>query len=67
MQLLGRLEQQLIRNVNEVRNGITVLQHQPTLNSPQVPADAQPVYVPQQVEHDAEYVEIEADLNQENQ
>jgi hypothetical protein len=67
MQLLGRLEQQLIRNVNEVRNGITVLQHQPTLNSPQVPDNAQPVYVPQQVEHEAEYVEIEADLSQENQ
>jgi hypothetical protein len=67
MQLLGRLEQQLIRNVNEVRNGITVLQHQPTLNSPQVPDNAQPVYVPQQTEHEAEYVEIEAELNQDNQ
>jgi hypothetical protein len=67
MQLLGRLEQQLIRNVNEVRNGITVLQHQPTLNSPQVPATAQPVYVPQSIEQEAEYIEIEADLNQDSQ
>jgi cell division septum initiation protein DivIVA len=64
-QLLGKLEQQLIRNMNEVRNGITVLQQQPAMNSPQVPEDAQPVYVPQPVEEEAELVE--ADLAQDSQ
>lgn len=64
-QLLGKLEQQLIRNMNEVRNGITVLQQQPAMNSPQVPEDAQPVHIPQPVESEVELVE--ADLTQDNQ
>ena len=67
LHLLSKLEQQLIRNMNEVRNGITVLQQQPAMNSPQVPADAQPVYIPQPVEEISELVEIEADYLQDNQ
>lgn len=67
MQLLARLEQQLMRNMNEVRNGITVLQHQPTINSPQVPENAQPVHIPQPVVEEEQLEYVEADANYEQQ
>lgn len=59
MLLLSRLEQQLVRNINEVRNGITVLQTQPALNSPQVGDDAQMVHIPQAANFGAELVELD--------
>ncbi len=62
MQMLGRLEQQLVRNLGEVRNGISVMQDQPT-GSPQVSEDARPVHVPQPVEAEPlqrERVEVDA-------
>jgi hypothetical protein len=62
LQMLGRLEKQLVRNLGEVRNGISVMQEQPT-GTPQVSDDAQPVHVPQPVEAEPlqrERVEVDA-------
>lgn len=51
LQMLSRLEQQLVRNIGEVRNGISVLQQMPAMSSPRVPSDAQPVHIPQVIEN----------------
>jgi len=50
MQILAGLEQQLVRDLSEIRNGITVLQQQEQSGAPQATPQAQPVDVPQQSE-----------------
>jgi cell division septum initiation protein DivIVA len=57
MQMLGRLEEQLNRNLGEVRNGIMMLQSPEPAEKPSVAAQ-QPVHVPQQV---PETVDVEDD------
>ena len=65
LQLLGKLEQQLVQDLSQVRNGISALQEMPAISSPQVPEDAQPVHVPQPVDdqpaeqEQPEYVDAE--------
>ncbi len=62
VQLLASLEQQLARNINEVRNGITVLQQALPSAQPQQEeesSEAQPIEIPQQAEPEAELVEAQ--------
>lgn len=57
MQILSMLEQHLVRNLGEVRGGITVLQQQKpinTLNKESQARDLQAVELPQSVEIDKE-------------
>lgn len=58
--LLSRLEQQLLSNISQVRNGITVLQDAAS-NKPQAVVAPQPVHIPRPVEHDSQLVD--ADYN----
>lgn len=58
MQALSRLEQELIKNLGEVRNGISVLQEQASQDL-QSPTQHQPVHIPQPVERES--VEISVD------
>lgn len=58
MQMLGRLEEQLNRNLGEVRNGIVMLQSSSSVEEP-VTSVRQPVHVPQSV---PETVEVEEDV-----
>ena len=67
MQLLARLEQQLVQNIGEVRNGISVVQNQSKMSSIQVQENAQPVHIPQPVEVEDEYDYVDADYNQRDQ
>jgi vacuolar-type H+-ATPase subunit H len=62
MQLLSMVEQHLVRNLGEVRNGITVLQQQKPINSLAKESQArnlQAVELPQPVEVDAHYQDKE--------
>lgn len=62
MQILSTLEQQLVRDLGEIRNGITVLQSQKPYNNINEESQAQhanqPVEIPQPVEQ--ELVEVES-------
>jgi len=58
-QLLSRLEQQLVRNLNEVRNGITVIRDASTLTVvPEVEESPEMMEFPTVASHD-QYAEIE--------
>jgi hypothetical protein len=58
--MLSKLEQQLVRDLGEVRNGISVLQ---VSDAPSAsPSLSQPVYLPRPVEN--EMVDVDADDNQ---
>lgn len=60
LQMLSKLEQQLVRDLSEVRNGISVLQTNEA--TPAAPSLSQPVYIPRPV--DNESVEVDVDDNQ---
>lgn len=66
MHILSNLEQQLVRDLGEIRNGITVLQQQKPYNnltaeSQAQYADSQPVEIPQPLEQ--ELVDVTVDDN----
>lgn len=50
MEMLTRLEQQLLRNVDEVRNGINVMTEPMLSQQPDGAATNQPVYIPGQMD-----------------
>jgi len=50
LQMLGRLEEQLNRNLSEVRNGIVVLQKPAVHSQEEAPRATSPVHIPQPVE-----------------
>jgi hypothetical protein len=63
MSLLAKLEQQLVSNLGQVRNGITVLQEGIAPTRPSAELPAQPVHIPRPVEqHD--YVDADYEDNQ---
>lgn len=57
MQILSQLEQLLMRDLNEVRNGISLLNAEPEAET-ESPTAYQPVHVPQSVD---EYEQVEVD------
>ena len=60
LDMLGRLEQQLSRNMDEVRNGIRVMRDPMVSQQDEGEATNQPVYIPGQ-EEPADMAEVEAD------
>lgn len=69
MSVLSRLEELLMRDLNEVRNGISVLGTQEEDATQQPAAEPQPVHIPRPVdEQEEEYVdemiELDADSNE---
>lgn len=64
MQILSKLEQQLINDLNQVRNGITLLHQQQTTPPLEALHPSQPVHVPRT---DTESVDVTVDNNQTSQ
>jgi len=67
VQMLGRLEQQLVRNINEVRNGITVLQ-QSSDETTELVADETPqtLQFSESTDFEAELVDVEVSSRQDS-
>ncbi len=60
--VLSRLEQQLLKNVGEVRNGISYIQEETTRKPASVPTSPSVVHIPRAVDH--EYVDADRDNDQ---
>ncbi len=62
MQTLGKLEQELIRNLGEIRNWIAMLQDQASQDA-ETPTQHQPVHIPQPLEHETVRISIDGNTS----